>query len=188
VSLDRMPPIPAEQMTAEQRRAAAEIASSRRGGLIGPFIPALRSPELMRRLQSLGDYLRFDNAMGRKLTEMTILLTARAWRQDFEWHVHAPLARQSGLDPAIIDAIAAGRRPDCMAEDEAIVHDLFDELRQTHALGDATYARAVQAFGEPGVIDLVSAIGYYSTLAMIMNVARTPAPEHGPWAERRPKA
>ena len=175
-----MPPIPAEQMTPQQRDAVAEIASSRRGGLIGPFVPALRSPELMRRLQSLGDYLRFDNAIGGKLTEMTILLTARAWRQDFEWHVHAPLARQAGLDPAIIDAIAAGRRPERMPEDEAIVHDLFDELQQTHGVGDATYARAVQAFGEPGVIDLVSAIGYYSTLAMIMNVARTPSPP-GPW-------
>ena len=180
-----MPPIPAEQMTPQQRRAVAEIAVSRRGGLIGPFIPALRSPELMRRLQSLGDYLRFDNAMGVKLTEMTILLTARAWQQDFEWSVHAPLARQSGLDPGIIDAIAAGRRPERMSEDETIVHDLFDELQQTHAVGDATYSRAVQVFGEPGVIDLVSAIGYYSTLAMIMNVARTPAPP-GPWRTESP--
>jgi len=182
-----LPPIPAEQMTPQQRQAVAEIATSRRGGLIGPFVPALRSPEFMCRLQRLGDYLRYDNALGQKLTEMTILLTARAWRQDFEWFVHAPLARQAGLATVVVDAIAAGRRPERMTEDEAIVHDLFDELQQTRAVADATYARAVDAFGEQGVVDLVGAIGYYSTLAMIMNVARTPAPAAGPWPPLSPE-
>src|SRR5687768_5898987 len=123
---DRMPPIPAEQMTPEQRQAVAEIASGPRGALIGPFVPSLRSPEFMRRLQRLGEYLRYDNALGPKLTELAILLTAAAWRQNFEWSVHAPVARQAGLVPAIIDAVAAGRRPPRMSEDEAIVHDVFD--------------------------------------------------------------
>jgi 4-carboxymuconolactone decarboxylase len=177
-----MPPIPADHMTADQRAAVEEIASGPRGALIGPFIPSLRSPEFMRRLQRLGQYLRYDNALGQRLTEMAILLTAREWRQDFEWYVHAPLAAQSGLAGATIDAIAAGRRPGQMREDEAIVHDVFDELKRDRAVSDATYARAAAAFSEQGVIDLVGAIGYYSTLAMIMNTARTPAPEKGPWA------
>jgi 4-carboxymuconolactone decarboxylase len=182
-----MPPIPAEQLTPAQRDAVAEIASGRRGALIGPFIPSLRSPEFMCRLQRLGDYLRYDNALGPKLTELAILLTARAWRQSFEWYVHAPLARQAGLDPAVIEAVGAGERPEGMADNEALVHDVFDQLQQTRQVGDATYARAVQAFGEQGVIDLVGAIGYYSTLAMIMNVAQTPAPEDGPWAALSPE-
>jgi 4-carboxymuconolactone decarboxylase len=172
-----MPPIPAAQMTPEQRAAAEEVASGRRGALIGPFIPAVRSPEFMRRLQRLGEYLRYDNALPRRLSEMAILLTARAWKQEFEWHVHAPLALQAGLSERIIDAIAAGDRPSAMAEDEAVIHDFFDELQTTRAVGDATYGRAFAAFGERGVIDLVGIIGYYSTLAMIMNVARTPAPD-----------
>ena len=176
-----MPPIPADQMSPEQRAAVAEITSGPRGALIGPFIPALRSPEFMRRLQRLGEYLRYDNAIGHKLTEMTILLTAAAWRQDFEWSVHAPLARRAGLSEESIAAIAAGRRPPRLSDDEAIVHDLFEELQRTKTVGDGTYARAVRAFGERAVIDLIGAIGYYSTLAMIMNAACTPAPP-GPWA------
>ena len=172
-----MPPIPAEQMTSEQRQAVAEIASGPRGALIGPFIPALRSPEFMRRLQRLGVYLRYENALGPKLTELAILLTAAAWRQNFEWSVHAPVAREAGLDPAIIDAVAAGLRPPRMSEYQAIVHDVFDELQQSKTVGDGTYARAIQALGERGVVDLIGTIGYYSTLAMIMNVARTPIPE-----------
>ena len=108
---------------------------------------------------------------------MAILLVAREWTQDFEWDVHAPLAAAEGLDRDIIDAIAQGRRPAFAGGDEALVHDLFFELSRTRTLSDATYARAIEALGEQGVIDLVALIGYYATLAMIMNVARTPLPD-----------
>lgn len=180
---DRMPPIPAAQMTPEQKAAVDEIASGPRGALIGPFIPALRSPEFMRRLQRLGEYLRYDNALGRRLTEFTILLVASAWRQDFEWYVHAPQALKAGIDADVIAAIAEGRRPSALTEDEAVIYDVFAQLEQTKAVDDALYARAVGAFGEQKVIDLVGTIGYYSTLAMLMNVACTPAPQPGPWPE-----
>jgi 4-carboxymuconolactone decarboxylase len=175
-----MPPIPESQMTAEQRAAAAEVAAGRRGALIGPFIPALRSPEFMRRLQRLGEFLRYDNALGPHLSEMLILLVARQWTQQFEWSVHAPIARRSGVGEEVIEAIAHGRRPLTMTKDQAIVHDVFDELQRNRHVSDGTYARAVAALGEQGVVELVGIIGYYSTLAMIMNVAQTPAPADGP--------
>jgi 4-carboxymuconolactone decarboxylase len=175
-----MPPIPESQMTAEQRAASAEVAAGRRGALIGPFIPSLRSPEFMRRLQRLGEFLRYDNTLGPSLSEMLILLVARQWTQQFEWYVHAPIARQSGVGEEVIDAIAHGRRPQTMTHDQEIVHDLFDELQRNRCVSDATYARAVAALGEKGVVELVGIIGYYSTLAMIMNVAQTPAPDDGP--------
>src|SRR5687767_6611146 len=115
-----MPPIPESQMTAEQRAAAAEVAAGRRGALIGPFIPSLRSPEFMRRLQGLGEFLRYDNALGPRLSELLILLVARQWTQQFEWYVHAPIARQSGVGEEVIAAVAQGRRPLTMTEDQAI--------------------------------------------------------------------
>jgi 4-carboxymuconolactone decarboxylase len=176
-SRDRMPPLTADQMTPSQREVAQEIAAGRRGGVIGPFIPALRSPEFTRRLQKVGEYLRYEPALPPKLREMVILLTAREWTQDFEWDVHAPLAEVAGLAPQIIDGIAEGRRPEQMAQDEALVFDFFIELQRTYTVSDPTYAAAVQAFGEQGVVDLVGMVGYYTTLAMIMNVARTPLPE-----------
>jgi 4-carboxymuconolactone decarboxylase len=175
-----MPPIPAPQLTPDQKAAVEEIAAGPRGALIGPFIPALRSPEFMRRLQRLGEYLRYDNALGHRLTEFTILLVAGAWRQDFEWFVHAPQAANAGIDSDVIAAIAAGQRPTQLSEDEAIIYDVFEQLQRTHHVDDALYARAVGAFGEQRLVDLVGTIGYYSTLAMIMNVAQTAAPA-GPW-------
>ena len=174
---DRMPPIPAERMTPTQRDAVQEVVAGRRGELVGPFVAALRSPEFMRRLQRLGEYLRYDGALDPRLREMVILLTAREWTQEFEWYVHYPIALQAGLKREIIEAIADGRRPSQFTEDEALAYDFFQELQRHKSVSDATYRRAVDAVGEQAVIDLVGTIGYYTTLAMIMNVARTPLPE-----------
>jgi 4-carboxymuconolactone decarboxylase len=165
----RMPPIGTEAMTPEQRVAASEIAAGRRGELSGPFVPALRSPEFMRRLQRLGEYLRYDAALPPALREMVILLTARLHRQSYEWSVHEPIARREGLSPAIIAALEADRRPDGMTPGETLVFEFFAELQATHDVSDATYAAAVGRFGEQGVIDLVGLVGYYGTLALIMN-------------------
>jgi 4-carboxymuconolactone decarboxylase len=163
-------------MTASQRKAVAEITAGPRGGLIGPFVAALRSPELMRRLQHLGEYLRFANALGPRLTEFLILLTARSWTQQFEWAVHAAIAAQCGLGKKKIAAIAAGRRPAALRKDEAAAYDFFKDLERRKTVRDSTYARALAALGEAGIVDMLALIGYYTTLAMILNVARTPLP------------
>ena len=166
-------------MTPAQRDAAAEITAGPRGNIVGPFIAALRSPEFMRRLQAQGEYLRFRNALGRQLTEFTILLVARNWTQQFEWAMHVPYALEQGVRQHTIDAIAVGKRPEPMTAEETAVFEFFVELTATQKVSDAIYARAVAALGEAGVIDLIGTIGYYSTLAMILNVAQTPVPDVG---------
>ena len=176
-SEDRMPPLSSEQMSEAQRQAAAELAAGPRGRVAGPFIPLLRSPEFMSRLQKTGEYLRFHSALGARLNEFVILLTARRWTQQFEWFAHYPIALKAGVKAEVAQALAEGRRPVGMAEDEEIAYDFCDELSRTQAASDATYGRAVQKFGEQGIIDMIGVAGYYTMLAMIMNVARTPLPE-----------
>jgi 4-carboxymuconolactone decarboxylase len=182
---DRMPPLREDELGAAQRAAAAELAAGPRGAVVGPFIAALRSPELMTRLQRLGEYLRYRNALGPRLTELAILVTARAWSQPFEWAMHVGEAEARGISRTTIAALAHGKRPARMAADEAIVYDFLRELHATQAVSDATYSRAVAAFDEAGVVDLTAVAGYYATLAMILNVARTPVPprERSPLAE-----
>ena len=175
--MDRMPAIPPEAMTAAQRDAAAEISNGPRGGVVGPFAAALRSPECMRRLQLFGAYLRYDSHIPARLREIAILLTAHRWRQDYEWLTHEPLARAAGVPEATIDAIRTGAVPPSLSGDEAVIFELCAVLFADGRVADALYNRAIDVLGEPGVIDLVSAVGYYSTLAMIMNVARTALPE-----------
>jgi len=171
---DRLPPIPDPQLTDAQRRAMVEFREARNAGLSGPFVPLLRSPELLSRARALGDYLRFRSALPPRQSEFAILLTARRWAQNYEWDVHAPIAREAGVSSEVIAAIQADRRPAQMTDDEAVIYDFCDELTRLHAVSDATYARAVARLGEKGVIDLVGIQGYYTLLAMVLNTARTP--------------
>lgn len=185
---DRLPPLPADRLTAAQREALDELAAGPRGSAVGPFPVLLRSPLLMTRLQKVGEYLRFSSPLDRRLFEMMILVVARHWDQQFEWSFHQPLALEAGLDEAVADAIAAGRRPERMDEGESVVWDLLAELHRDRDVSDATYERAVRALGEEGVVELVGAAGYYTTLAMVMNTGRTAAPAAPRLPDRTPAA
>ena len=172
---DRMPPISDADMTTEQRQAVADYAATRNTSIFeGPFVPLLRSPELLDRVQRVGEYLRYRNALPRRLSEMAILIAARHWSQQFEWNIHTADATMAGLADAVITAIAEGRRPSPLEEDETAVYDFCLELLLNKSVSDATYGRAVAISGDQGVIDLVGLLGYYSLLAMVMNTARTP--------------
>jgi len=172
-----MPPLPEGSLTPAQQRAAAELAAGPRGSVFGPFVPLLRSPDFLSPLQKAGEYLRYRSALPPRLSEFAILIVARRWRQQYEWHVHQPIAERAGVAASHVRAIAEGRRPDSMSAEEAVVHDFLQELHENRGVSDATYARAVELFGERGVIDLCGLCGYYSLLAMVLNVARTPLPE-----------
>lgn len=174
---DRMPPLAPEQMDPAQRAAADELIAGPRKGVKGPFIPLLRSPELLARLQKVGEYLRFENTLPARLSEFATLVVARAWTQQFEWFVHVPLALAQGTSADTIAALRVGRRPTEMSPDEALVHDFALELTHHHGVSDDTYRRCVEAFGERGTIDLVGTIGYFAWMSMILNVAHTPAAE-----------
>ena len=172
---DRMPPISDADMTTEQRQAVAGYAAPRNTSVFeGPFVPLLRSPELLDRVQRVGEYLRYRNALPRRLSELAILIAARHWSQQFEWNIHTADATTAGLADLIITAIAEGRRPSPLEEDEAAVYDFCLELLHNKSVSDATYGRALALAGDQGVIDLVGLLGYYSLLAMVMNTARTP--------------
>lgn len=172
---DRMPPLPKEQLTDEQAQALAEFVAAR-GQPTGPWNVLLRSPELMKRTRELSDYLRFESELPGYLREFAILMTARQWGQSYEWNAHYPLAIDEGFSADMAQAIAEGRRPDAMVEEEEILYDLVTELQRNHGVSDATYERAVERFGEQGVVETVSLVGYYTMISMILNTARTPLP------------
>ncbi len=171
---DRMPPIPADKLTTAQKQAVEDYKKSRGGEVAGPWAVLTRSPELMSRTRVLSDYLRFQSTLPPRLSEFVILMTARAWGQNYEWNAHHPLALKGGLNPEIAKAVAEGRRPAQMAEDETSLYDLIQELLRNRTVSDSTYARAVSKFGEQGVVDAVSISGYYTMIGMLLNTARTP--------------
>jgi 4-carboxymuconolactone decarboxylase len=174
---DRMPPIPADKLTDAQKKASATFAEGRGYAVRGPFVPLLRDPEVMLRAKAMGDHLRFKSKLGPRLNEMVILVTAREWSQQYEWNAHHPIALKQGLKPEIADAIADGRRPAGMSAEEEAAYDMATEILRQKRVSDATYRRAVETFGEDGVIDLLGVCGYYSFLAITLNATRAALPE-----------
>lgn len=173
---DRLPMPPDHSLTPSQRQAAQQVRNGPRGELFGPFVPLLRSPAALTHLQRLGAYLRFDSALPSAVFELAVLLTARSNDQSFEWAHHVPLARAAGLPPAVIDAIAHEEQPAELDENQLAAYRLITELLRTNRVDDRTYHDAVACFDEQGVIELVVTVGYYTTLALTMNTARTPPP------------
>jgi 4-carboxymuconolactone decarboxylase len=173
----RMLPIPADRMTEAQQKAVAEYEAARGSNPSGPWMVLLRVPDVMSLAFKWRQHLQFGSVLDQRLTEFAILIAARSWTQQFEWNAHHPLALKAGLDAKIIQAVAEGRRPERMAEDEEILYDFCVELERNKSVSDATYARALSKFGEAGIIEAATIEGYYALLAMAMNVARTPLPE-----------
>lgn len=180
--------LPVENLTPEQRalydairsgpRAKIAISgASKPGPLGGPFNVWLRSPGIGDCVQRLGEEIRFRSTLPSKLNEMAIMVTARFWTSQYEWYAHCKLALNAGLDPAIANDIAEGRRPAGMNADEAVIYDFSLELHEQQGVSDATYKMALDRFGERGVFDLIAVNGFYSLVSMCLNVDRTPLPD-----------
>src|ERR1700704_6615816 len=118
----RFKPLKPEEMTDEQRKVYQEIAGGPRGGVRGPFNPLLRSPELADRAQKMGEYIRFNTSLPPRLSELAILVTARYWSSQYEWHAHHPFALKGGLPAQVAADLAQGRKPAGMNDDEAAVY------------------------------------------------------------------
>jgi 4-carboxymuconolactone decarboxylase len=178
--MDRLPPLPDCELDDAQREAKAAIINGPRGVFEGPFIPLLRSPELMGRLEKVGEYLRYGSKLTPRIRELAILIIAREYSQQTEWGIHHPIALKNSLPADTIEAIAEGRRPAALGQDEQAAWDFLLELRLHHGVSDSTYAGAKTHFGEAGIIDLTAIAGYYTLLAQVLNVARTPPPADAP--------
>ncbi len=174
---DRMPEIPADKMTDAQKKAAEEFAAGRGTPVFGPFVPLLRSPEVMLRAKAMGDYLRYKSTLPPKVSEYAILITARHYSQEYEWALHYPIAVKAGVNPELLTQLAQGRRVRGVYETDQLVYEFVSELLTNHCVCDDTYHWAVTKLGEQSVIDLVGLVGYYAMLALVMNTARTPLPK-----------
>ena len=175
----RLKPLAEKDMSEAQVKALREFASGPRGGVNphGPNFALLRSPGLMERTQKVGEYLRFGSSIPRRLNEFAILITARQWTAQMEWFAHSPLALEAGISADVLADLKQGRRPAGMKDDEASVYQFCKEIHDNKGVSDATYAAVVEKFGECGVMDLIGVTGYYTMLAMVLNVTRLALPD-----------
>lgn len=175
--MSRLPNIDPSKLSANQKEAFDKITNGPRGGVRGPFIPMLLSPEVCNYAQGLGAYLRFDGVLPGKLRELAILTTARFWESDYEWNAHVPFAKKEGLDPAVIDAIAEEKTPDFTDEDEKAVHAFVSSLYRNHHIDDVTFNTVRDALGEEAALELTVVAGYYTLISMVLTAFEVPLPE-----------
>ncbi len=174
---DRFKPLTYNTMTPEQKLMVDHLLAGERGGTNGPFNVTLRDPEMGDAAQKLGAQLRFHTALPNRLNEMAILMTARFWNSQYEWYAHHRNALTAGLSPAVIDAIAQGKRPTAMQPDEEIIYNFASEMLRTKQVSDAAFKAVTEKFGERGAVDLTGVMGYYCFVSMMLNVDRYPLPD-----------
>jgi 4-carboxymuconolactone decarboxylase len=165
-----------DAMTTEQKRMADAIIAGPRGSLRGPFPVLIHSPVMGDLAQRLGAYVRFDSVLPQPLRELAILCTARFWTAQYEWYAHRELGLKAGLHPAVIDAIAEGKRPASLSREEFVIYDFVSQLLATKKVSDSAFAAVREAFGLQGVVDLIGTVGYYSLVAMALNVNQSAIP------------
>lgn len=153
-----------------QRAVLKDILAGPRGNLDGPFLAWIQSPELANHAQRLGAFCRYGTRLELRLTELAILFTAAWWQSQAEWQIHEPIARAAGVTGSVIEALRQQAVPLFVREDEHLVYSLGKSLYETRRIDEILYASAVKAFGEPGVVELVGVFGYYSLVAMTLNV------------------
>ena len=173
---DRFQPLTYAEMNPQQRTLIEHVLASPRGSTDGPFNIMLRSPEMGDLAQQYGAYMRYHSSLPPKLNEFVILITARSWNAQYEWYAHRSIALQDGLSPAIVDAVAAGKRPPSMQPDEEAIYNFCTELLTAKQVGDATFAAVKDRFGERGVVDTIGVMGYYHLVSALLNVDRYPLP------------
>lgn len=169
------------EMSAQQKPVFDAIAKGRSGvtdGRIGgPFDIWMLSPEIAGLIDKLGKKFRYNLSVDRRYIEISILVTGAYWKSQYEWYAHEPMARDAGVSDAIIQSIKEGGRPHFDDSGDAAAHDLAMELHKTHEVSDDTYARAVAAFGEQGVAELINLCGFYTMVSMSLNTFRIGLPE-----------
>ena len=179
--MTRLEPLSPEDMNESQLAVWDEIRSGPRGASPhGPFMAWLQSPQLADRAQKLGEYLRFNAQMDKRLSELAILTVARHWTAQYEWFAHKKFALDAGLAEDIIDSIQDHERPNFVKDDEAAIYDFSIELQNAHKVSDDKYQGVVQHVGSAGAVDLVGLLGYYTLVSMTLNVYEVKLPNGVP--------
>jgi 4-carboxymuconolactone decarboxylase len=176
--ITRFAPLKPEELSPAQKAWADMIAAPPRNAKYTnpPYRAYIRNPDLAPRLTAMSEYLRWNTSLPPRLSEMAILITARHWTAQYEWFAHYPLAIKGGLDPRIAGAIAEGKRPDNMKDDEAALYDLGTALYRDKKVSDAVYNAALEKFGERGIMDIIGIMGYYDITSMALITMQAGAP------------
>ena len=174
--MPRVPDLSPEEMSPKQKELADEIAGTRGGAVRGPFAIWLRTPEMAEKANSFGNALRLEGTLDKRLFELAVLVVARSYSAQYEWFAHEWQALKAGVATETVEAIRAAQRPDLSREDEAIVYQVAYELSYERDLSETTYAKAESFLGLNLLIELITQIGFYTLVAVVLKGFDAPVP------------
>ena len=177
--MPRIPLITSKDQIPASGQTAAESIIGSRGGIHGPFVAFLHSPEIAQRVAHLGAYVRFEGTLDMRVRVLAAMTVAREYEAMYVWGAQTGGARRLGVPETTIAAIRDNQSQGIPPEDAQIVEFTRTLLRK-HRVDDATFKAMQERFGNDALIQLTTAIGYYSLLCMTVNACEL---EAGPGAE-----
>ena len=174
----RIPMVDTGNLSSAQQKVYEKIVAGKRGRLAGPLHVALHVPELAERWSAFGEYVRFEGELPQRVRELAIISVARFWNSQVEWAIHSRIAASEGLEPEIIEAIRRGDVPEFDDELQALVYEFMRQLLEFGQVADGAYRALHERIGTAALVELTGVAGYYSLVAMTLNVHRVPAPDN----------
>lgn len=174
--MSRLADLDPTDMTPAQRELADVIASTRSGVVRGPFAIWLRLPGIAAAADAFGTTLREHGLIERRLFELMTLVIARHWSAQYEWFAHVKHAASAGLTPDVVEAIRTRTVPAFARDDEQLIYDVVNELLTTRDLSAASYDRTITMLGIEATIELMTSIGFYTSVAIMLKAFDAPVP------------
>ena len=186
----RLALLPPDDLSSDQKKLYKELsatmvpwakksgfqAETSEGELIGPFNAMLRSPAISQAVLSVTAAEGTHSSLSEKVRQVVILTVGAAWQADYELYAHAAVGEKAGLDKAAIGALVAGQKPAALSEEESLAYDFTRYLTVEHHINPDLYRRAIEAFAEKGVVDMIYLAGQYMTISGLLNTFAVPAP------------
>jgi 4-carboxymuconolactone decarboxylase len=157
------------ELPAAGRALFAAVSAKRKArgeGFGGPYIALLNHPELARRVEELGFFLKFEGVLPRPAYQFIVLTVAHATGAAFEWHDHVEHALAAGLPQAVVDAIGTGRT-ETLPQPYALLSAILAKTMAWQPVPDDLQARAVAQWGVEGLVEIVVVSGFYQMFAAI---------------------
>lgn len=160
-----------------QKKVYESIVTGKRGKVVGPLRVALHSPELAEKWQQFGEYVRFNTQLSPIISELAIITTGRHWNSQVEWMIHSRIAREVGLSDEIIEQVRCRQAPNFDEELLAYVYNFTVQQLAFGQVEDELYQALLAKLGTTAIVELTAVIGYYTMVALTLNVHQVPVPE-----------
>lgn len=167
--MPRIPTVDSRDALPAEHQVVWDNILASRGRVAGPWLVMLHTPPIADMVAHLGALLRFDLPFDPPVRELAILATVRELKCEFEWAAHVAEGRKVGVREEAIDAVRAGTAPAGLTPDEAQVVNYVHLIVRQHRVDDATFEAMKARFGERGLVELTSLIGYYNMVSTVMD-------------------